>query len=200
LSNRHLASSSNDDTVKVWNVENNGQLLNTFPLGRLADSRICFITLPKELFTAVKVENHRVISIFNSNTGKLVKSLNGHESQVLSLVPLDDSHMASSSDNCTIKIWNLATGQVVRTLDKCRDRYFIFLFPLGNGILASSRYTRDEAVTNSIIHLWNWRTGELTKTLELEENKLSSLVRLKKSDENLTISLDSNGSVKFLNI
>jgi WD40 repeat protein len=199
LSNGHLASSSDDSTVKVWNVENNGQLLNTFSLGRLANSRFCFITLPKELFTAVKKETPLVISIFDSNTGDLVKSLNDHESEVFSLVLLDDSHIASSSEDGTIKIWNSVTGQAARRLDTS-DPCVILLFPFGDGLLASHHYIREEAVTNSTIHLWNWQTGERTKTIELEESKLSSLVRLKKSAENLTIGLDWTGSVKFLNI
>jgi WD40 repeat protein len=116
------------------------------------------------------------------------------------LVLLDEFHMASSSVDLTIKIWNLASGQVARTLANSFDPSFILLFPFGDGLLASHAHMADEAVTKGIVHLWNWQTGELTKTIQLEEGNLVGLVRLKKSTENLTISLGSTGSVKFLNI
>jgi WD40 repeat protein len=114
LSNGHLASCCHDSTVNVWNVEMGGQLLRTFSLGAIIP-RFCFIALPNEQIALVKeIEQFpystETISIFNSNTGELVKLLNGHADTVKSLVLLDEFNMASSSEDYTIKIWNLTRG------------------------------------------------------------------------------------------
>ena len=44
-------------------------------------------------------------------------TLEGHEDFVCSLAVLEDGRLASGSDDCTIKIWDLAIGACVATLE-----------------------------------------------------------------------------------
>jgi WD40 repeat protein len=83
--------------VELWNFEN-GRLLNTFYLG-LSIWWIDFIALPQELFVAIKVEDPQTICLFNSNTGQVVKSISGHEDDVLSLLLLDELHLSIRLDS-----------------------------------------------------------------------------------------------------
>jgi WD40 repeat protein len=151
LSNGHLASSSRGWSVKVWNVEN-GRLLNTFYLG-LRVRWHGFIALPQELFAATKQEHSETICLFNSNTGELVKSLNGHWKEIFCLILLDEFHMASSSSDYTVKIWNVANGQLIKSL---YSSLYQQLFLFEDGVLAASCYIYSRKLTR--IELCKWKS------------------------------------------
>jgi WD40 repeat protein len=186
LSNGHLASSSGY-TVKVWDHEK-GQLLNSF--GIQIEARGGIIALPGERFAGVAEHSSKNVSIYDSNTGKRLMKLQGHEKEVLKLALLeDDHHMASSSEDLTIKIWNLENGIIVRTIVDS----FRFLTPLADGVLASFECTQGP----NHLKLWNWQTGEL-RTIALDHEYVVCLLPLKKSADNLALSCSSN-SVRFFN-
>lgn len=51
------------------------------------------------------------------NTGKLIRTLNGATNAVTSLaISPDGKTLASNNSNQTIQLWNLETGQQLRTL------------------------------------------------------------------------------------
>jgi WD40 repeat protein len=77
-----------------------------------------FIALSNELFAKILAS----CPLNNSNTGELIKSLIGHENNVISLVLWNDAHMASSSIDRTIKIWDLASGQLGDSFKKVFGR------------------------------------------------------------------------------
>jgi WD40 repeat protein len=167
LSNGHLASLLIDDSITVWNVAN-GRCVKTFKLHIMYRSLI--IALPNEQFAAVEIASPENISVFNSNTGELAKSLIGHGYDVLSLVLLNDTHMASSSQDRTIKIWDLANdGRVVQTLPVSINNSDVDLALLRNGVLACfSLFSKD---LSTPIDLWNWKTGELCKKIKINKDK-----------------------------
>jgi WD40 repeat protein len=176
LSNGNLASLSIDDTVTVWNAES-GQRLNKFTFKGLS-KYLPFIALPNELFATVDSDSRRNISIFNSNTGELVKSLIGHEKGVWSLVLLNDTHMASSSLDYdgTIKIWALASGHVVRSINTSN----MYLALLSDDVLACYPYLNNPTTT---IELWKWKMGELWKTIEVNRERVTWMKALLKSPD-----------------
>jgi WD40 repeat protein len=106
LSNRHLASNSNDNRVKVWSVES-GQLLNTFEIE--FSPYFGMKALPEERFACAEKGRKGVISIYASNTGKRLNLLQVHQDWVLNLELLDDDYIASSSVDGEIKVWDLNT-------------------------------------------------------------------------------------------
>ncbi len=60
----------------------------------------------------------KTIKIWNitSNNGTLIRSLNGHTSQVKCLILLPTGLLASGSDDKTIKIWNFTSEILMNTL------------------------------------------------------------------------------------
>jgi WD40 repeat protein len=202
LSNGHLASLSWNRIATVWNVEN-GQRLKTFALD-VSLPRRPKIALSNELFAA-KVLNSipQNISVFNSNTGELVKSLIGHENDVHSLVLLNDTHMASSSWDHTIKIWHLTSGHAVRTLPGSINGSRVEIALLLDDVLACFSYSYG---SSTLIQLWKWKTGELWKTIESTESNRKylffekTLTKSPDKQQRLICFFDYPFSIEILNV
>lgn len=75
--------------------------------------------------------------------------------------------MASGCADNTIKIWNIDTGSLIRTL-LGHTGYVESLAVLPNGFLASGDF-------NGIIKIWNIITGSLTRTLAGHTDWVTSL-------------------------
>jgi WD40 repeat protein len=83
--------------------------------------------------------------------------LQGHTRVVRSVAFDNNGILASASDDYTIKLWNTATGQLLKTLKGHNDYVENVAFDT-NGLLARSSYKENE--------LWNTQTGQLINTLE----------------------------------
>ena len=57
------------------------------------------------------------IKIWNIDSGKCIRTLNGHDSPIFSLQLLLNNKLASGSADHSIKIWNLDSGECIRTLN-----------------------------------------------------------------------------------
>jgi WD40 repeat protein len=180
LSNGQLASLSWHGIVTVWNVEI-GRRLKTFTLGSINISS-SFIALPNERIATILASSPQNISIFNSNTGELAKSLIGHELDVKSLVLLNDTHMASSSKDRTIKIWDLARGgHLVRTFAGSINNSDVDLALLRDDVLVCYAFLVNDSSTP--IQLWKWKTGEMWKTIVFNEGYLFFVKAFTKSPD-----------------
>lgn len=84
-----------------------------------------------------------------------IKSFRGHDNGVTCL-QFDDNIMATGSYDSTIKIWNLDTGEVMRTLRGHQSGIRALQF--NSSILVSG--SLDHAMK-----IWNWQTGECLSTL-----------------------------------
>ena len=101
----------------------------------------------------------RDINIYDMNDGSLVASLQGHTASVFDLVQLSDDLLASSSNDATVRIWNLTTSANKFTLQgHTSDEGVIGLKQISSDLLASSS-------GDSAIKVWNVTTSELVRTL-----------------------------------
>ena len=96
--------------------------------------------------------------------------MNGHSTQVSSLAILDDRTIASGCFNGTIRIWNINTGQTIKTLtDENHQTHIFCLAALPNGALASGHMDLK-------VRIWNTTTGKILKTLKVNGGVARSLV------------------------
>jgi WD40 repeat protein len=56
------------------------------------------------------------IKLWEIESGNCLKTLDGHDDVVISIIKLPRNQLASGSEAGTVKIWNLSSGKCVRTL------------------------------------------------------------------------------------
>lgn len=97
------------------------------------------------------------------------KSLKGHSSDVNSVAfSPDGKTLASGSDDKTIKLWNLASGQEIQTLEGHSDWIWtVALSPDGKTLASGS--------ADKTIKLWNIQTRKLIRTLQGHTDGVSSV-------------------------
>ncbi len=97
------------------------------------------------------------INIYNINDGNLVSSLKGHTSYVWDLVQISADLLASSSDDKTVRIWDLTTN-------KCK----FILTGHTWGVYGLKQITSNILASGSdddTIKLWDLISGQLIRTL-----------------------------------
>ncbi len=65
--------------------------------------------------------------------------------------------MASGSEDNTIKLWDITSGQLIRTLTGHTGSIYMDLIDIGGQTLVSGG-------DDETIRKWNWKTGELLST------------------------------------
>jgi len=156
-----LASAGDDNTVKVWDL-NNGSLKNTFTpqTGFFKREATYFTSVaisPKEQMLASGCLD-KTIKLWHLNNGNWIRDLRGHADSVYSVAITPDSQtLVSAGREKTIKVWNLPTGQALRNLTGHSDWvYSVAISPDGQTLVSGSR--------DNTIKVWNLLNGRLLNT------------------------------------
>ncbi|MCC5645883.1 serine/threonine protein kinase [Nostoc sp. CHAB 5824] len=97
------------------------------------------------------------------------KPLKGHSSDVNSVAfSPDGTTLGSASDDQTIKLWNLASREEIRTLEGHSDWIWTVAFSPDSKTLASGS-------ADKTIKLWNLETGKLIRTLQGHTDGVTSV-------------------------
>lgn len=138
----------------------------------------------KSLSYAAKNSHHNQIKVWDLPTGTLRYTLSTQypvwsvaispDSQILVTSTTNVSPLAQiipegkGSDRGSIQIWNLHTGELLRTIPKSADDgMFLAVSPDGTTLASGA---------NESIKLWNLRTGDLIRTLEASASGVNSVV------------------------
>jgi WD40 repeat protein/transcriptional regulator with XRE-family HTH domain len=126
-------------------------------------SRVCAIAFSnngsKFLIGDIKGEIH----LFDTREQRVLNIIKAHSSYVSDLIlSPDDTMLASSSDDGTVKIWNISTGQLLEVL-KASQRVWSVRFSSDGSVLA---YGDD----NGLVMLWNTKTRKYLKTSHISGN------------------------------
>jgi WD40 repeat protein len=149
-----LVSGSHDYTVKVWHLDSGQCRVLVY------QNRIRSIAFSPDGKTLATGGDDCVITLRNANTGKYLKTLEGHTDWVRSVAFSPNGEMlASGSDDQTVRVWNISTGDCLQTLDAHRDWVRSVAFSPDGQQLAT-------AGDDYQVKRWDTQTGECLNTME----------------------------------
>jgi len=106
-------SASDDNTLKVWDLET-GRTLRTLE-GHSA--RVLGVAVTPGGRRAVSASADKTLKVWDLETGGVLRTLEGHSAEVSGVAVARDGKWAvSASDDSTLKVWDLETGRTLRTL------------------------------------------------------------------------------------
>ncbi|MBD2772676.1 serine/threonine-protein kinase [Iningainema tapete] len=155
-----LASGSNDNTIKLWQLST-GKLLRTF--GRWFSghgSMVHSVAFSPNGEQIVSGSWDRTIKLWQVSTGKLIRTFTGHSHWVNSVAFNPNppgGFFASGSADGTIKLWEVDTGREIRTFIGHSDSVWSVAFSFDGSILASGS-------ADCTIKLWQLSTGNNIRT------------------------------------
>lgn len=150
-----IASGSNDNNIKIWQLLT-GSLLLTLTGHDDAVLSVAFSTDGLYLASGSK---DKTVKIWHLETGSLWRSFSGHADAVDSvLFSPDRETIATGGWDEKIKIWHLETGELLHTMDGHRRVDLAFAIgPDGETITSGS--------SQKTIELWHLKTGKLICSL-----------------------------------
>ena len=97
----------------------------------------------------VSVSNDELVKLWSLD-GQPLRTLNGHTGFVFTVKCLSTGEVASAGDDCTVKIWDVGTGECKQTIGLPRTVWSVTENSLGDLIIGSEDYkvrtfTRDHA-------------------------------------------------------
>jgi WD40 repeat protein len=120
------------------------------------------------------------------------KTLNSHTQAVwATAISVNGQVLASGSQDCTIKVWNAATGKLQRTLMGHKGTIRALAMSADGRILASGS-------GDNTVKLWNLSTGKLIRTFSGHSSPVWSVAIAK--DGKTLISASEDGNVNIWNL
>ena len=179
---KFIASGSGDTTIKLWDVHRNRVSNIT---GHQAAVRAIAINADNILASG---SEDTTVKLWNISTGELLKTLDGHTSEVWSVAYSPDGMLlASGSLDGTVRIWRVKTGECLKILDDHTDWVFSVAF-------SSNNYSLVSTSSDGTIRLWDINTGKC-KIIQVDKGSSQSVAF--SWDGRMLASCNSEQSIKL---
>ncbi|MDZ8050906.1 MAG: protein kinase domain-containing protein [Aulosira sp. ZfuVER01] len=149
-----LASGSDDNTIKLWNLGTQKEIRTL----KGHSQWIWTVAFSPDGKTLASGSADKTIKLWNVSTGKEIRTLKEHTDGITAIAfSPDGKTLASASLDKKIKLWNLSTGKVSRTLTGNSQAVSAIAFSPDGITLASGSWDKK-------IKLWNVATGKEIRT------------------------------------
>ncbi|NET02154.1 MAG: WD40 repeat domain-containing protein [Sphaerospermopsis sp. SIO1G1] len=175
---KSLVTGGDDRRILFWNLRDR-QVENTLSLDDTAAHSMVLSEDGKILVTG----SYRKIKVWrltfnyaqknqpeNKPEIKQIYTFNGHSHIVNSLVMTTNrQYLISGSQDKTVRVWNLETGELIHTLSSHREGVYTVALSSDQQIIASGS-------ADKTIKLWHLQTGELLATFSGHANTITALL------------------------
>jgi predicted NACHT family NTPase len=170
---KKIAGSYSDAKLRLWDIQT-GQLLKTFD-GHT--EKVITIVFSQDGQTIVSGSFDQTIKFWHAESGQCVGMLEGHCDPIESLAFSLDERLLVSSGGDLIKIWDMSTGECIRTLpDNFQDIpyrntstiYSIAFSPEGKTFASGDGAHQ--------IKVWDLKTGKCIKVLHSHNRMIRSVI------------------------
>ncbi|MGC1310172.1 MAG: GUN4 domain-containing protein [Phormidesmis sp.] len=147
---------------------------------------------PDSQFVAAGM-SYGVIRLWRTGTDEQVRIFEGHDYAVRAIaISSDGQTLVSASADQTIKLWNLKTGALLRTIPVEATDGIV------QTLLISADGQRLATVTNrNTVQLWDAQTGQLIRTLANQANQRATIPLAFSPDGQTLATADTDHSVKL---
>jgi WD40 repeat protein/uncharacterized caspase-like protein len=160
-----LASGSQDQTIKLWDLET-GKLLQTFSGHSNRITAIAFVPNHADPPILVSGSGDNTIKLWNCQTGALLDTLLGHSGWVLAIaLSADGKTLVSGSADGSIQRWDLEQREEHKVLAEHQGWVSCLALSSDGKLLASGSY--DNTIT-----LWRFSNGELLHTFSGHRDRI----------------------------
>lgn len=186
-----LASGSHDNTVKIWDVAE-GTVLRTLQGHAGNITSVAFAPDGKTLASANGgLMGEHSLKLWDVATGGLLRTFNGHSDDLTCVAfSPDGKTLASASHDQTVKLWDLARGKQVRTLQHSRTVQSVAFSPDGKTLATASN--------DHTVKLYDMASGALLRTLKGHSKIVLSVAF--SPDGRILASASSDGTAKLWNV
>ncbi len=165
LSDEMLLAGTYDGSIRVWNLKTH-QRKTTF---KLHDSGLSDIAVHVPAGIGLSVANDD-IAVWKIHDGTHFETLKGHSAFVRSLQITPDGLTAiSSSDDGTIKLWDLKTYSCVGTLEGHQNAVKSIALSPDGSVIVSAGWSDDT------VRLWDFKSGQCREVINLAGPSPSSV-------------------------
>jgi WD40 repeat protein len=161
-----LATASDDDTVKLWDIQTRKEL--TPPLkGHLAGVRS--VAFSPDGLSVATASKDSTVKVWDLCARKELMTLEGHESNVSSVIFLSDSKLATASSDLSVRLWNIKERQYRKTI-----------FGAHQGAVREVAFSPDDKFLASgsddnTVKIWDADTWQLVNKLEGHTGSVTSV-------------------------
>ncbi|MEP4195691.1 MAG: AAA family ATPase [Aliishimia sp.] len=162
---RRIVSGSDDNTLRIWDVQSGEEL----QVLRGHESYVTSVAFSSDGRSILSGSQDYTLRIWDAQSGEELQVLQGHERPVTSVAfSTDGRRILSGSYDNTLRIWDAKSGEELQVLQGHEsDVTSVAFSPDGHRILSGSR--------DNTLRLWDAQSGEELKVLQGHKGGVTSV-------------------------